>query len=94
MGAADARKVLDEALTVTAVKVARDTSIESYAWSFGYLTQCVVEALRHLDTLEAGGPRCESCGDVAEVTLDDGSTWCADCDAAARKLGYDDGTAA
>ena len=50
MSAAQARKVLDDALTVTAVKVAQDPT--SYPWSFGYLSQCVVEALRHLDRLD------------------------------------------
>jgi hypothetical protein len=51
LSAAEARKVLDDALTVTAVKVAQDPT--SYPWSFGYLSQCVVEALRHLDRLDA-----------------------------------------
>ena len=33
--------------------------------------------------------RCESCGAVAEVLLDDGSMWCISCDLNARALGYD-----
>lgn len=38
--------------------------------------------------------RCQSCGQRATVHLDDGSDWCTDCDASARRLGYDDGTSA
>ena len=33
---------------------------------------------------------CESCGAVADVRLEDGSTWCDACDEAAETLGYDD----
>lgn len=36
-----------------------------------------------------GEPTCESCGRPGEVQLDDGSWWCAPCDAAAERLGYD-----
>lgn len=32
--------------------------------------------------------RCESCGDRANVKLEDGSTWCDDCDGSAREMGY------
>lgn len=31
---------------------------------------------------------CESCGQQARVMLDDGSTWCRECDGAARRMGY------
>lgn len=40
----------------------------------------------------AQAPGCESCGDIADITLPDGSRWCASCDGSARRLGYDDGT--
>lgn len=32
---------------------------------------------------------CESCGQDADVVLNDGSTWCINCDMTARELGYD-----
>jgi predicted nucleic acid-binding Zn ribbon protein len=31
---------------------------------------------------------CESCGAKAQVQLEDKSTWCDECDGAARKSGY------
>lgn len=34
-------------------------------------------------------PPCESCGAAAEVELDDGSTWCEQCNTSAHNLGYD-----
>lgn len=34
-------------------------------------------------------PPCESCGAPADVVLCDGSTWCLNCDFAARDAGYD-----
>lgn len=34
-------------------------------------------------------PRCESCGQIADVELGDGSTWCESCTVAAHNLGYD-----
>lgn len=40
--------------------------------------------------IELPDPTCESCGEPATVTLEDGSTWCSACDAAARRMGYDD----
>lgn len=36
------------------------------------------------------GEECESCGQPAAVEMADGSTWCAECDAAATRLGYDE----
>lgn len=38
-----------------------------------------------------GEPTCESCGQRAEVLLNDDSWWCWACDAAAHDNGYDDG---
>lgn len=32
---------------------------------------------------------CESCGQVADVRLDDSSTWCLACNDSANNLGYD-----
>jgi len=32
--------------------------------------------------------RCESCGEPADVKLEDGSAWCDECDGAARRNGY------
>jgi hypothetical protein len=36
------------------------------------------------------GLNCESCGRLAYIVLTDGSSWCLDCDSAARNMGYDD----
>lgn len=46
----------------------------------------IYEKIRHLS------PRtklhCESCGEQADVKLEDGSKWCYECDGAARRQGY------
>lgn len=34
---------------------------------------------------------CESCGAPATIVLDDMSVWCSPCDAAAERLGYNEG---
>jgi hypothetical protein len=34
-------------------------------------------------------PRCESCGALAEVELDDHSKWCMPCHGSALRLGHD-----
>jgi len=36
-----------------------------------------------------GHPTCESCGLLADVRLDDGSTWCTCCHFAAKRFGLD-----
>jgi hypothetical protein len=54
----------------------------------GELHDGLSELLRDLG-VEMPLSLCESCGQPAQVTLDDGSAWCYACDKSAAQLGYD-----